>query len=156
MRRKDRELKEYKDITAILDECEVLRLGLCLENKPYLVPMNFAYELIGSQFYFYLHSALEGRKIDIIKQNNNVCFEVDCAYKKIPAEQACEWTAKFKSVVGEGKIFILDNDQDKKNALDVFMKKHGFHKEEKSEYNLNSVLILKIVVEDISGKSNIK
>ena len=64
MRRKEREIKDKKDIERILKDSRVLRLAMVDKDKPYLVPMNFGYR----DGALYLHSALEGRKIDLLKK----------------------------------------------------------------------------------------
>ena len=45
MRRNDREVTDFDEIVKIIDECEVLRLGLADGDYPYIVPMNFAYRV---------------------------------------------------------------------------------------------------------------
>lgn len=156
MRRRDREVTGLQNITAILDKCEILRIGLCLENKPYIVPMNFVYEVICEDINVYLHCASEGKKLDIIKKNNNVCFEADCSYKTLKAEEPCRWSAEYESVIGEGKVIILTDEIQKINALNIFMKRYGF--EGKLQFNqqeLSAVTILKILVTSITGKCKI-
>lgn len=44
MRRKDREVTDVTRITAIMDQCDSCRLGLCEDNVPYIVPLCFGYE----------------------------------------------------------------------------------------------------------------
>lgn len=157
MRRSDREVIGLTNILSILDKCEIMRLGLCTDNKPYIVPMNFAYEMINDKVYIYFHCASEGRKIDMIAQNDNVCFEADCSYKLLKANEACDWSADFESVIGEGKIAVLTDDNQKINALNIFMKRYGFegHPNYK-QHDLSAVTILKISVSSITGKRKIK
>ena len=49
MRRADKEVVGIAGILAILDTCEVIRIGLCADGKPYIVPMHFAYETSGEE-----------------------------------------------------------------------------------------------------------
>ena len=67
MRRRDREVTDSNEIIHILDTGKVLHLGLVDQGKPYIVPMNYGYILEGNKLVFYLHGALEGRKLDIIR-----------------------------------------------------------------------------------------
>ena len=153
MRRKDR-VKELPNILAILDKCEIMRLGLCADNKPYIVPMNFAYEVFDEQVFIYFHCASEGRKLDMIAKNSNVCFEADCSYKTLKAEDACDWSAEFQSVIGEGIIAVVSEENDKIHALDLLMKRYGFEgKPHYSPQALSAVTVLKIIVEGMTGKS---
>jgi len=156
MRRSDREVLGLKNILSILDKCDVIRLGLCADNKPYIVPMNFAYETIGEAVYIYLHCANTGKKIDMITQNNNVCFEADCSYKTVKGEQACDWSAEYESVIGEGCIATVIDENQKVSALNILMERYGFEGEPKYEpHHLSTVTVLKISVTAITGKCNL-
>lgn len=154
MRRSDREVVGLANVLAILDQCEVLRIGLCVDDKPYIVPMNFAYVKSGEDISVYLHCAPKGRKLDIIARNSNVCFEADCSYKTLEAEAACGWSAEFQSVLGEGTIAVVSDEAQKIAALDVLMKRYGFiGKPEYQAQSLATVTILRISVTSMTGKS---
>ena len=153
LRRNDREVIGLRNILAILDKCEVMRVGLCVDNQPYIVPMNFAYEVDGEKVYIYFHSASEGRKLKMISENNNVCFEADCSYKTLKAEVACNWSAEFESVIGEGKIVVITDELQKIAALDLIMKRHDFAgKPSYKSQAVDAVTILQIKVTSITGK----
>ena len=153
MRRKDREVAGLENILAILDSCEMLRLGLCFEDKPYVVPMNFAFEVVNENVYIYLHCASEGKKLDIISKNNNVCFEADCSYKTLKSEIACHWSAEYASVIGEGNIAVLTDEAQKIKALNVFMKRYGYEgTPDYSSQALSGVTVMQISVFSITGK----
>lgn len=157
MRRSDREVAGLQNIVDILDKCEILRLGVCRDDKPYIVPMNFAYEIIDERLFIYLHCASEGKKLDIISENNNVCFEADCSYKILEAEDACGWSAEYESVIGEGNINVLAQDNQKVDALNIFMKRYGYNGT--PNYNqkaLSAVTVLQVSVTSITGKHRIK
>jgi len=115
--------------------------------------MNFAYEVIDDQVTIYLHCAPEGRKIDMIAQNHNVCFEADCAYRTLDAPAACEWAAEFESVIGEGTISIVAEETQKIHGLDLLMKRYGFVGKPQYQPNqLAAVTVLQIFVSTIAGK----
>ena len=157
MRRFDREVTGLDNILAILDNCEILRLGMCFEAKPYIVPMNFAYEVVNESVFIYLHCASQGKKLDIISKNDNVCFEADCSYKILEDENACNWSVEFRSVMGEGHISVLTDEIKKAASLDILMKRHGF--EGTPHYPpqaLAAVTVLQIAVTSITGKRNMK
>ena len=78
MRRRDREVTDSNEIIHILDTGKVLHLGLVDQGKPYIVPMNYGYILEGNKLVFYLHGALEGRKLDIIRNNSDCCVQIEC------------------------------------------------------------------------------
>ena len=90
MRKKERAVTDRKEIESIIQSAEVVRLGFAVENVPYVVPVNFGYE----DGALYVHCAQEGRKLDMIRQNNLVCFEVDIDSKILDeGDVACKWTS---------------------------------------------------------------
>jgi len=111
----------------------------------------------GENVFIYLHCASEGKKLDIINQNGNVCFEADCSYKLLKSENAHNWSAEYESVIGEGKISIVKEENQKIRALDILMKRHGFEgKPHYPEASLKAVTVLRICTESITGKRHIK
>jgi len=115
--------------------------------------MNFGYEVSGGKVFIYLHGAKEGKKTDIIRKNPNVCFEADCSYKTVKAEEACKYTAEYQSVIGDGKVYILEDSAEKSHGLDVLMKHYNFPgKPNYPPQMLQTVNVMKIEVETITGK----
>ncbi|MFO7911688.1 MAG: pyridoxamine 5'-phosphate oxidase family protein, partial [Desulfotignum sp.] len=104
MRRKEKQIIKTADIEQILKQAQVCRLGFVDNNVPYIVPMNYGYQ----DQALYFHSAPEGRKIDLIRANPLVCFEVDELVKMNKAARACDWGVSFKSVIGTGTARILE------------------------------------------------
>lgn len=127
---------------------------LCLtdwEGKPYGVPMSFIYDE-GNAIYF--HCAISGRKIDIIKKNTNACF-VTIAQDEIHPD---EFTTYFKSVIVEGKIKILSNRQKMFDALRLLSTKYspGIDCDPEIEKSIDRVTVLKLEIENITGKEAIE
>jgi len=115
--------------------------------------VNFAYEVTDGNITIYFHSASEGRKLDMIAKNSNACFEADCCYKLLTAEErACDWTAEFQSVMGEGQISVVTDNAQKIHALDILMKRHGFVGKPKYQ-KFAAVTVLQISVTSMTGKS---
>ena len=81
MRRKDKEIIDVNEKINVIKKCKVCRIGLSENNIPYIIPLNFGYKYENNLLTLYFHSALEGKKLDIIKNNNNACFEIDCDNK---------------------------------------------------------------------------
>lgn len=152
MRRKDREIKDKKNIEEIIKRAIVCRVAFVDDNKPYIVPFNFGYE----NGVIYLHTALEGKKIDIIKKNPNVCVEFDLDTELVKGREACDWTMKYISVIGFGKAFFVENLEDKAYGLNVLMK-HYSNKDNFTfpEKVLNKTAIIKIEIEEFTGKQSI-
>ncbi|NJK85624.1 MAG: pyridoxamine 5'-phosphate oxidase family protein [Bacteroidales bacterium] len=118
MRRKDKNISDEAIIEHILHTADICRLGLVDKDEAYIVPVNYAY----SNGTIIIHSAGNGRKIEIIRQNNKAAFEIEGGYAIETGEKACEWTTKYRSVMGKGIITIVTNVLQKKAGLDLIMK----------------------------------
>jgi uncharacterized protein len=126
MRRGDKKINDISLIHSILKKAIVMRLGLCYDNTPYIVPLNFVFdENQGNNGVIYLHSALEGLKIDIIGKNRNICFEVEDALEIVSSPNPCNWGMKYISVIGHGETSFENDLDEKKQALDLFMNKYS-------------------------------
>jgi nitroimidazol reductase NimA-like FMN-containing flavoprotein (pyridoxamine 5'-phosphate oxidase superfamily) len=155
MRRKDRQVSSFSDIVEIIEKCDVIRLGMSDNGIPYIVPLDFGYEARDGMLTFYFHSAREGRKIDILKSNPYVCFEMDCSHSITRHEQACEWSAEHESVIGYGSVSFLEKDFERKSAMDAIMKKYGFEgTPEYSPHVFGRTALYKLTVESMNGKRN--
>ena len=157
MRRSDKEIEDSQTIQKVLEEAEICRIALVDGNEPYLVPMNFGYK----NNTLYLHSATAGRKIDILKENNSICFQMDIKTQMVRSENPCNWGMKYLSVIGSGKAHLIDDISGKKEALDIIMAKYSpksLESDEKlfeySEQSLNNVLVIGVEVEEITGKKS--
>ena len=153
MRRKDREISKLEDIEAIIKKSDVCRIALVDGNKPYIVTMNFGYTG-GTPSKLYFHCASEGRKLDIIRKNNNVCFEMDTDHNITSGEKACDFSMSYKSVVGSGKIFIVSAPEEKVHGMNILMGQYSDNTQfEYREKTFNSTVVLRLDIDKISGKS---
>ena len=152
MRRKDREIKEIIDLKNIVSKADVCRIAFAVNNTPYIVTLNFGYKW-DNDLILYFHCAKEGRKLDLMRQNNRVCFEMDIDHEIIKGETACEWTMKYKSIIGYGLLEIVGDSNEKKEGFGLIMDKYGFAgKKEYDEKLFNMTEILRLKVTEISGK----
>lgn len=151
MRRADKEIMQKNIINKIISEAEVCRIGLSNGNKPYIIPMNFGYK----DDCVYLHSAREGMKLDIMKANENVCFEVESQVQLVKDEKPCNWGAKYYSVIGFGKATIIDDPDEKRKALDLIMEKYsGKTSHEYSKESISKIVVIKVTLHDVYGKKS--
>lgn len=107
MRRKDREITDYTQMLEMLDGCDCCRLGLIDNGAAYIVPLNFGYANQDGKLTLYFHSALEGKKIDLMKQQSVVSFEMDQKHALMEGAIACDYSYHYECVMGQGKIHIL-------------------------------------------------
>lgn len=157
MRRTDREVTEQKKINEIVSNCYCCRIGFCEEGEVYIVPLNFGYEEKEGKYTFYFHSAREGRKINMIRKQNSVGFEMDGNYQLKESETPCNYSAFYQSVIGTGKISFVNDTKAKKRALRLIMK-HTTGKEDWdfSDEMLDCVCVFQLEVEKLSCKENRK
>lgn len=155
MRRKDREITNPEKIAEIILSCHCCRVGFYDDGEIYIVPLNFGYRESGGIRTFYFHAAKEGRKIDLISKSPSVGFEMDTNYKLKVHDIACAYSASFQSVIGTGRITVVDSLQEKEAALQAIMY-HNTHKEDWNftEAMLNTVCIFKLEVAKLSCKEH--
>lgn len=155
MRRKDREVTDMKTIIGIIDECQIMRLGLADGDYPYIVPVNFAYTFENNQINFYIHGAMAGRKYEMLQRNPNCSFEMD-----IPLQMDClvdkkDVTMRYKSVMGKCKVEFLEGEEKQSAIDDIIMARHEETKH--FEYNRETVkrtAVARLSVIEITAKVN--
>lgn len=138
-------------IGEILSKAEICRIAMVEDGMPYLVPVNYGY----TDHALYVHSAAKGRKINVLKQNNRVCFEADYGHEVQKDTLACNWTAKYRSLIGFGTVDILTSDEEKRFGLDRIMEHYGGpEKNIFNEQNVKNIVILRINIEEVSMKQS--
>lgn len=151
MRRKDKEMTDRNEILKTLKSAEICRIGLSRDNVPYVVPMYFA----SDGEYLYLHSASEGMKLDIMKENPQVCFEVETGVKLISAENACDWEADFKTVIGWGTAEILTDPNERIDGLKKIILKYAGENQPMKEQSVPKTAVIRIKIGEITGKHSV-
>ena len=150
MRRTDKEITDRIKIESIIQRSVVCRLGMLDENRPYIVPLCFGYK----ENTLYFHSANKGRKIDILKKNNTVCFEFDIDYEPIKADNPCEWGMIYKSVIGFGKAYLVNDFKAKCAALDIIMQQYSDETFDYPKTKIKNTLVIKVEIEHMTGKQS--
>ena len=150
MRRKEQEVTDRTQIEAILNAALICRLGLCRDNVPYVVPVNYAYD----NGHLYFHSSQAGMKMDMLRANPRVCFEVDVDAEVTRAEQACGFSINYRSVIGWGTAIELHDPEDKRRALDLLMAHHGGPQGPYRPGSLARAAVVRIDIETMTGKQH--
>lgn len=154
MRRAEREITDIDEIERILNEAKVCRLALIDGDFPYIIPLCFGYTLDEDQLVLYFHSAPQGKKIDLIKADNNAAFEIDKMGEIVKGEIACSFSATYECITGKGTVDII-NGIEKLTGLNSIMNKYAGAGEHKySEQSLNNVAILKLTVDEFCCKAH--
>ena len=151
MRRKDREITDFDEMMKIIVKCDTCRLALFDDEFPYIVPLNFGTDVEEGQLYLYFHSAKEGTKLDLIRKNNKVTFEMDCEHNIIMYDERMSCTMGYESVIGHGIVEFVE-DENKINALKILMR--HYH-EEDFKFNEKVAMmteVFRVKVLDMAGK----
>ena len=150
MRRKKREIKDRSEIEEILRLERTMHLALADNNIPFVVPVFYAFD--GTALYF--HSAKAGTKIEILKRNNNVCFEVSIGAGVIPSDAACDFEARHRTVIGVGKATFVEEEAEKIRALDLIVARFTEEKFTYPQANLDLTQVVRIDIESLKGKKH--
>lgn len=148
LRRRDREITDPAAIDDILRRARVGRLGLISKGEPYVVPLNYGYR--DRRVYF--HSSPRGRKLDAIRANDRVCFEVDLDHRLVTGPTACDWGFAYRSVIGFGRARILDDDAEKLAGMEAIMAHLGEDDPDFKKLRIDRVAVVEIEFGRITGK----
>ena len=107
----------------ILERADVGRIALCCDLMPYIIPLNFVYYKRQIAF----HCAWEGKKIDVITQNPNCCFEVDEFKGEVEYHYESKCHLDYDSVIAFGKARIENDENEKIRLLQLFAEKYDEH-----------------------------
>lgn len=142
-----------EEIAEFLDKALVGRLGTSFEGQAYITPLAFVFR--NGKFYF--HSAPKGRKMEYIKANPRVCFEVDELDYVHLGSSACSHSMRYKSVIAVGTARVIDEVDLKRNALGWLVVKYSGEEwlGKLSEADLADVAVVEIDVHEMTGKRNV-
>ena len=122
MTKRERQVTDLTQIVQILEQGKVLHLGLAVDNEPYVVPMNYGYTMIDGRLTLYLHSAVQGKKLDMIRKNPTVFFSIDCDRMPFEGDKPCQYGLVYSSIMGKGTACITEDVEEKKKAMSCLMK----------------------------------
>ncbi|OPY33431.1 MAG: Pyridoxamine 5'-phosphate oxidase [Methanoregula sp. PtaU1.Bin006] len=150
MRRKDREITDPAEMEAVIAEAAVCRIGLADETGPYIVPLCFGY---GDRA-LWIHSAHEGRKIDMLRKDSRCCFGIDICDGIIRGGSPCSWGMRYRSVIGFGRAVFVHTPEEKQYGLNCIMQHYGGGTRAFSERDLRTVTVIRIDIESMTGKKH--
>lgn len=122
MTRREQQVTDINEIIEILEKSKVVHVGMIDGDEPYVVPMNYGYILEDGKLTIYLHGARRGRKLDVIKANPKVFYEMCCDITPFEGEVACKYGITYASIMGRGLATLVEDVEEKKKALSILMK----------------------------------
>lgn len=143
--------EDKERIEEVISKSDICFVGMVdTENTPYVIPMNFGYQ----DGVIYLHSGPEGRAINILNRNNQVCitFSIDHELVFQHPKVACSYRMKAKSVICYGKVNFIEDLDDKRKALDIIMRHYSGREFQYSEPAVKNVKIWKVPLDRVSAK----
>ena len=154
MRRNDREITDKEAIELFIAEEQILRIAFYDQGDIYIVPINYGYLYENDRYSFYFHGAKAGRKYELSKSEPKVGFEIDGNYTLLESEMACEFSAAFYSVIGTGRLSLVEDNIEKVKGLNFIMKQTTSKEEwHYSDKMLEAVAVFRLVVNKLSCKA---
>ncbi len=153
MYQRDKAIKEIvrkEEMLDVIKQCKFCHVGFVDGDMPYVLGFNFGYE----DHKIYLHCAKEGKKLDILRKNNNVCVMFDTGHEFFHRHEhvACSYRMRYKSVMVTGKAYFVDNYDEKVKGLQILMKQYSDKHFEFSKPSVDNVVIIRIEIEKMTGR----
>jgi nitroimidazol reductase NimA-like FMN-containing flavoprotein (pyridoxamine 5'-phosphate oxidase superfamily) len=151
IRRKEKAINDLSEMKEIIRSVQYVTVALCKDNEPYLVSLSHGYDPAKNCIYF--HCAGEGKKIEILKENNVVWGQalIDKGY----IQGACDHL--YATVQFKGSVVFIDDFEEKKEALLNMIHKldanpEAVAEEQLTEKSITRVTIGRIDIDYLSGK----
>lgn len=155
-------LKDYVQddewIKDFLERSHICHIATHWDEQPFVTPSNFCYREKSHEIIF--HSNIVGRIRANSERHPEVSFEVSAYGKLLPSNIALEFSLQYESVMGFGKIKIVEDILEKRDALNCLLQKYFPHMESGKEYRpitdveLKQTSVYSISIESWSGKRN--
>ena len=152
MTKRELQVTDPAEIQAILDTAKVLHLGLAVDNEPYVVPLNYGYTMEEGRLTLYLHGANQGKKLDMIRANPKVFFEMDCGRMPFEGQVPCQYGMVYSSVMGRGTAQIVEDVEEKKQAMSILMKTQTGKDFSFNDRLVSIVAVIRIDVSEYTAK----
>ena len=150
--RREREVTDITKIIEILEKENIIHIGLVDGDEPYVVPMNYGFTMKEDNLTLYLHGATEGKKMDLIKTNPKIFFSIESDVTAFSGDVACQYGTSYYSIMGKGVAHILEDVEDKKSGLSLFMKSQTGLDFEFNDRMVSAVAVIRIDVTEYTAK----
>jgi len=143
-------IEKREEIDEVIRACKTCYFAMAVDNKPYVLPMNFALE--GDTVI--LHSAQEGRMWESILKNPQVSINWTLGEKIAwqDVQVGCSYRVKSKSVVVEGKVEIVEDYDEKYRCMLLMMKQYSDREFKFGAPSVKNVGVFKVYIENITAK----
>ena len=145
-------ITDTKEIEDIINQCDVCFVGMIEQDgSPYVIPMNFGYadgEII-------LHSAPEGKHLNLLAKDNRVCITFSAGHKLVyqHPDVACSYSMLSKSVLCKGAVAFIEDLDEKEQKLNILMKNYTERPVKYSKPALANVKVWSVKVDEMTSKA---
>lgn len=155
MRRKDREITDHAEIVAILRAGTVCRLAFRGGEYPYIIPLNYGFTDGEGATALYFHCAREGEKLEQMRRDPHVAFEITGANEVFhTGGAACSYSMAYESVIGQGILSAVSGEE-KRTGLDAIMRQVASDTAfTYPDAMIDGVEVLRLDVRSMTGKRN--
>lgn len=153
MRRADREIGAFAQKLEILRRCSVIHLAMMDDQGLYSLPLSFGCQVEGEGLTLYLHSAREGRKVDILRAGCPVAFSMVSAAALAAGKTPCSYSCHYESLVGSGFAEEVTDVQEKCRALSAILRHQAGVDADFTEVMAEPVAVFRIQVKELTGKA---
>ena len=153
MNRKDREITNFDDMLAILEKCDTISVGFQGRDYPYVVPVSFGFVPKDGAVTVYFHGARQGLKIDMLKENPNVCVEGHVFVRTEPTQHGI--TTRYESVIGYGTVERVEGEAAMVGLQSILAHYHYPDVSVESCRGLPMTAVYQINLTKLTGKRNI-
>lgn len=143
MRRTDREITDPAEIIGALGRFKHCTLGISADGRMRLVPMCFGY----SEDCLYFHSAPEGEKIEILRKNPSVVFEMSRIISVVGTDDI-----HYESVAGEGEVEFLKALPEKRRGMEILLESFSGSRQEVSDKSLEGTCVFRVRISGMTMK----
>ena len=150
--KRETRVTDPEQILHILDTAKVLHLGLSVNDEPYVVPMNYGYTMEEGKLTLYLHSAVRGKKLEMIQANPRVFFEIDCDRMPFEGRVPCQYGMVYSSIMGKGTATLVEDPEAKMQAMSILMKTQTNKDFTFNERLVSIVAVIRIDVAEFTAK----
>lgn len=154
MRRADREITDRARLRAVLEDSQVLHIGYRDQAGLAVVPMSFGFEWQGENPVFYVHSALEGRKVSAFEQGCPVALELETGYSLVESRQPCGYSCRFRSVMAAGRVRPAADREEKLRGLQAIMTHYSGRDWTFAPEAVERVKVFVIETDELTGKEH--
>ena len=143
-------IEDKQRIESIILHCDACFVGITdLEGNPYVVPMNFGYEMVS-----YICIQSRSSKLEMLEHNNNVCITFSLGHKLVYQHEkvACSYSMRSESAMCRGQVEFIEEIDDKRRALDIIMRHYTDNAFSYSDPAVRNVKVWKVAVRQMTGK----